>query len=81
MRTNSNDETIVRATINLGHNLGLSVTAEGIEEEDILMTLKKMRCDIAQGNYISPAKSLPELEAWMANYSVKGRAAHQGDAE
>jgi EAL domain-containing protein (putative c-di-GMP-specific phosphodiesterase class I) len=45
------------------------------------MTLKKMRCDIAQGNYISPAKSLPELEAWMANYSVKGRAAHQGDAE
>jgi len=76
MHTNSNDESIVRATINLGHNLGLSVTAEGIEDENILETLKKMRCDIAQGNYISPARSLQELESWMTAYAVKGLAAN-----
>ncbi len=52
MMTNANDATIVRAIIDLGHNLGLKVVAEGVESEEILIRLKALGCDAAQGQYI-----------------------------
>ncbi|MSO54912.1 MAG: EAL domain-containing protein [Rhodospirillales bacterium] len=44
---------IVRAITDLGHNLGLSVVAEGVESEAALKMLSKNSCDIAQGYFIS----------------------------
>jgi len=44
-----NDAVIVNATVNLAHNLGLQVTAEGVENEAILEQLKTCGCDVAQG--------------------------------
>ena len=60
---NSNNERnleIVRATINLGHEMGLRVVAEGIEDVGTLEILGRLGCDLAQGYFISrptpPAK-------------------------
>ena len=49
MHENPNDEIIVRSTIDLAHNLGLKVTAEGVEQEAALALLESLRCDMAQG--------------------------------
>jgi len=54
---NNNDQVIVNATINLAHNLGLSVTAEGVEDEATMQQLQDYNCDLAQGYYIN--KPLP----------------------
>jgi EAL domain-containing protein (putative c-di-GMP-specific phosphodiesterase class I) len=53
MITNENDAVIVRSTIDLAHNLGLKVVAEGVETEDIYDLLRILRCDTAQGFYLS----------------------------
>jgi diguanylate cyclase (GGDEF)-like protein/PAS domain S-box-containing protein len=45
--------TIVKALITLGHALGLTLAAEGIQTEDELHTLRTLECDIGQGFYIS----------------------------
>jgi diguanylate cyclase (GGDEF)-like protein len=61
-----NDEAIVRSTIELGHNLGLEVVAEGVESAQIWNRLRMMGCDIGQGFYLSgplPAERLGGLMA------------------
>jgi diguanylate cyclase (GGDEF)-like protein len=60
MLSDENDLIIVRSTINLGHDLGLSVVAEGIEDEATLTRLADLGCDLAQGYYFS--KPLPSRE-------------------
>jgi diguanylate cyclase (GGDEF)-like protein len=55
-----NDTVIVKATIELAHNLGLSVVAEGVENEETLNILKKLGCDKAQGYYLG--KPAPSVE-------------------
>src|SRR6185312_5433811 len=49
LATDSDDATIVRAIISLGHNLGLKVVAEGVEHEDQRRFLRLNKCDEAQG--------------------------------
>jgi diguanylate cyclase len=52
---------LVRATINLGHDMKLRVVAEGIEDVATLELLSDLGCDLAQGYYISrpmPASKL-----------------------
>ncbi|MBI1195107.1 MAG: EAL domain-containing protein [Gammaproteobacteria bacterium] len=61
---NDSDAMIVSSTIELAHNLGMSVVAEGIEEAETLDLLGSFRCDFAQGYYISrptPAEELADL--------------------
>jgi diguanylate cyclase (GGDEF)-like protein len=53
MLTNENDGTIVRSIINLGHDLGLKVIAEGVETAEIFNRLRELECDEAQGYYMS----------------------------
>ena len=57
MLSDENDLIIVRSTINLGHDLGLKVVAEGVEDEPTLTRLAALDCDLAQGYYFS--KPLP----------------------
>jgi EAL domain-containing protein (putative c-di-GMP-specific phosphodiesterase class I) len=52
--TSEQDEVIVRSTIDLAHNLGLTVVAEGVEDAGVLRRLVAMGCDAAQGTFISP---------------------------
>ncbi|MBU4528027.1 EAL domain-containing protein [Hoeflea sp.] len=49
IQSNSDDSIIVRAIINLAHNLGMEVVAEGIETEEQFELLREQGCDVAQG--------------------------------
>lgn len=64
MENNENDAAIVRSSIELGHNLGLQVVAEGVESSAVWESLAKMGCDYAQGFYISHPLSANELLRW-----------------
>jgi diguanylate cyclase (GGDEF)-like protein len=61
MATCASDETIVRAIIDLGHNLGLRVVAEGVEDDDMVSRLKTLGCDRAQGFYLSKPLSAADV--------------------
>jgi diguanylate cyclase (GGDEF)-like protein len=66
MENNENDAVIVRSIIDLAHNLGLKVVAEGVETKDTWITLCVLGCDHSQGVYLSsplPAEALP---GWLA---------------
>ena len=71
----SNDAAIVRATIDLAHVMGLSVTAEGVEDEAVLKVLRRLGCDRAQGYFISSPLKSEELEQWFMNARSNRRAA------
>ena len=51
--TSENVAIMVKSTINLAHDLGLQVVAEGIEDSATLDKLREPRCDYAQGYFIS----------------------------
>ncbi len=53
MATDSDDESIVHSIIDMAHNLGLTVTAEGVESETTVNQLVKLGCDMIQGYHIS----------------------------
>ena len=65
MGQHKDDETIVRSTIDLGHNMGLKVVAEGVETEEMLERLRALRCDLAQGFHLSRPLPPAKLEAWL----------------
>jgi EAL domain-containing protein (putative c-di-GMP-specific phosphodiesterase class I) len=60
------DEQIVRAMIDLGHNFGMEVVAEGVEDPLTLRRVKELDCDIAQGYVIARPMPLEELREWCA---------------
>ena len=62
---NENDDVIVNATVNLAHNMGFQVTAEGVESEEIMDKLKSYGCDVAQGYYLSKPFSVTDFNQWM----------------
>jgi diguanylate cyclase (GGDEF)-like protein len=55
---------IVRATIDLAHHMGLTVTAEGVEDRNVLELLRRLGCDHVQGLHVSPPLAAAELERW-----------------
>jgi EAL domain-containing protein (putative c-di-GMP-specific phosphodiesterase class I) len=64
METVREVEQIVRSTIELGHNLGLRVVAEGVESGDTMDSLRQMGCDLVQGFFVSKPLTAIELERW-----------------
>ena len=62
---NRADESIVRSTIDLGHNLGLLVVAEGVETSEAWDGLVDLRCDVAQGYFMSRPVPADTFEAWV----------------
>lgn len=60
-----NDAVIVKATINLAHNLGLQVTAEGVESQQVMNLLQEYDCDLAQGYFFSKPIPCEEFDRWM----------------
>ena len=65
MTHDADDAIIVRSTIELGHNMGLCVVAEGVEDEVTLGMLERFHCDMAQGYLISRPLPAVELTRWM----------------
>ncbi|MGV3678572.1 MAG: putative bifunctional diguanylate cyclase/phosphodiesterase [Acidovorax sp.] len=66
MESGEDDAMIVRSTIDLAHNLGLTVVAEGVETLAILDRLRALSCDEAQGYHISRPLGAEDFLAWQA---------------
>ncbi len=64
--TAAEDNVIVRSTIELGHNMGLVVVAEGVESAEGLELLRGFGCDLAQGYFISRPLPKEALLEWLA---------------
>jgi diguanylate cyclase len=75
MLNEESDGVIVRSTIDLGHALGLTVVAEGVEDEVTLARLEEIGCDRAQGHFFS--KPIPPIEfmRWISRYENRFTAA------
>ena len=67
MMQDESDLIIVRSTINLGHDLGLTVIAEGVEDELTLKRLATLGCDLAQGYHLSRPLAPDAFAAWVAD--------------
>lgn len=65
MATNGQSEKIVRSTIDLAHDLGLLVVAEGIENEQTWNALRALGCDLAQGHFIARPMPAAAVRAWL----------------
>ena len=63
--TNPRSGAIVRSIIDLGRNLGLSVVAEGVEDQPTLESLVTLGCDVAQGFYMCRPHAAGEITRWM----------------
>ena len=61
----TDDIVIVRSTIELGHNMGLRVIAEGVESAEAWQILENLGCDMAQGYFVSPPLPASDFRAWM----------------
>jgi EAL domain-containing protein (putative c-di-GMP-specific phosphodiesterase class I) len=59
------DELIVNSTIHLAHNMGLTVVAEGVENEALLVRLAEMGCDEAQGYFIGRPMAVVNTDEWI----------------
>ena len=69
MTEGSDDAVIVRSTIELGHNMGLSVIAEGVETDASLALLRSYRCDMVQGYFFSAPLEAGALMDWCRTFA------------
>jgi diguanylate cyclase (GGDEF)-like protein len=65
MVAEASDAVIVRSTIELAHNMGLLVVAEGVEDEATLRRLRDMGCDLVQGFHLCRPLPAPEAARWL----------------
>lgn len=77
MLTNHSGGVIVRSTIELGHNLGLKVVAEGIEDQRIWDALRALGCDTAQGYYLSRPLAATAIMDWIHQHQRGGSQREQ----
>ncbi|MEH3085344.1 MAG: EAL domain-containing protein [Xylophilus ampelinus] len=71
MGRDPDDETIVRSTIDLGHNMGLVVVAEGVEDAAVMERLRALGCDRVQGYHLSKPLPPAQLEAWLRDRQAR----------
>jgi EAL domain-containing protein (putative c-di-GMP-specific phosphodiesterase class I) len=69
MLDDANDGTIVRSTIDLAHNLGLKVVAEGVENEKTFEMLKILGCDVIQGYHLGKPMPAAQFSEWFSQFN------------
>ena len=67
---NKDDEAVVHSTIELAHNLGMVVVAEGVEKLEALELLDKLGCDIAQGFLISKPLPVADFDRFLQDHQT-----------
>jgi diguanylate cyclase len=70
MRNDESHAAIVRAIIDLGHNLGFRVVGEGVEDVAVLHELTVAGCDVAQGYYFARPMSVDRLNEWLVGHNA-----------
>jgi diguanylate cyclase (GGDEF)-like protein len=78
MQSDRDDEMIVRSTIDLAHNLGIMVVAEGVETAAAWNLLRELKCDQAQGYHMGRPMPVGEFSAWSAGWGMR-RTVDDGD--
>jgi EAL domain-containing protein (putative c-di-GMP-specific phosphodiesterase class I) len=68
MTSDDQDEIIVQSTIDLAHNLGLTVVAEGVETVETLNRLRQLGCDSVQGFVISRPLPAEQIVVWLGQF-------------
>ena len=68
MQTDTSNSMIVRSVVELGHNLGLTAVAEGVESADILQQLTGYTCDVAQGYHLSRPLTAQAFDTWRTTW-------------
>jgi diguanylate cyclase (GGDEF)-like protein len=81
MHVDANDFMIVRATVDLGRNLGLRVVAEGVEDLATFDRLADFGCDEAQGYYISKPLSAVEFTRWLSVRNLDRESGEVAESE
>jgi diguanylate cyclase (GGDEF)-like protein/PAS domain S-box-containing protein len=64
MATDSRDQALVKAVIDLAHTLGLRVVAEGVEDANSLAILRRLGCDLAQGYHLARPMDPDSFAEW-----------------
>jgi diguanylate cyclase (GGDEF)-like protein len=72
MVNDASDAVIVRSTIDLAHNMGLQVVAEGVEDEATLRRLRELHCDMVQGYHLSRPLPVADATRWLRT-TAQGR--------
>jgi EAL domain-containing protein (putative c-di-GMP-specific phosphodiesterase class I)/GGDEF domain-containing protein len=78
MGTEAGDVAVVRAIVEMGHTLGLTVVAEGVEDGEVRAALAEMGCDVAQGYLVSRPLSAGHLDQWLDGLARQGGATPDG---
>jgi EAL domain-containing protein (putative c-di-GMP-specific phosphodiesterase class I) len=76
MDTDVANALIVRSVVDLGHNLGLTTIAEGVETQSAMNTLAEFGCDIVQGYHLARPLPAPEFLTWFAAHAPEPQPAH-----
>ena len=76
MLTDDRNAAIVRSVIELGHGLGFTVTAEGVETMDMLHQLTALRCDTVQGYLLAKPAAMQDLPDRLAEARTVLNANH-----
>ncbi len=71
MEADRRNAAIVRSTIELGHNLGLTVVAEGVETDHEREQLKRFGCDVGQGYHFARPMAADAFEAWLRDSETR----------
>ncbi|QJQ01651.1 diguanylate phosphodiesterase [Herbaspirillum rubrisubalbicans] len=79
MAQDQDDAKIVRSTIDLGHNLGLRVVAEGVESEEVWFLLRQMGCDQGQGYFMGKPMPVEGFLEWRQQWRAPHRPALSGN--
>jgi EAL domain-containing protein (putative c-di-GMP-specific phosphodiesterase class I) len=65
MSESEGDSAIVRSVVDLARNLGITIVAEGVEDEPTLEALAGFGCDLVQGFFLSRPLPAADLDAWL----------------
>jgi EAL domain-containing protein (putative c-di-GMP-specific phosphodiesterase class I) len=79
LATDESDLVIVRSIVDLGHNLGLRVVAEGVEDDAAWQHLAALGCDVVQGYILTRPLAPAQLETWLAVHGDAYPAPVSGD--
>jgi diguanylate cyclase (GGDEF)-like protein len=84
MEHDADDAKIVRSTIDLAHNMGLTVVAEGVENAKVWELLRELRCDVAQGYHMGRPMPADDFVRWSLGWTARqtaGAATMPGSTE
>jgi diguanylate cyclase (GGDEF)-like protein len=69
MVSDAGNHVLVQSTVELGHNLGLSVVAEGVEDGETLAALHRLSCDVVQGYFYARPQNSADFADWVRAFS------------